>query len=283
MPIIEQTDEEYHGGEGYSKTTLYTAFKKTPYHAKFGKKKTTSALDMGKAAHIAILQPELLDGAVMRGPDARGNSNAWKNAQDLANASHAILLKPDEHDTVMLIRDLAAQVPEIEAMQDGRQYVETAAYHVDEETGLLLKTKPDLYNEDHRIIADVKNMADASHQGFQKAIGNFGYHFQHALYSEVWAAGASLPVDGFFFVVFEKSDPPMVACYELAPSAIREGYEQYRKAVKLVAECEKNNHWPGYPSGVQRVGLKRWDYLLTPPPEGAEDAPEDEADEDGGE
>lgn len=280
MPIVHQTDEEYHGGEGYSKTTLYTAWKKTPFHAKFGKRKTTTAFDVGSATHIAILQPERLDAAVMRGPAARGNSNEWKHAQDFATASNAILLKPDDHDMVMMIRDLAASVSEISLMQSGKSHVETAAYHRDEETGLLLKTKPDIYNIDHRIIGDVKTTTDASWQGFQKSVGSYGYHVQHALYSDVWEKGAELPVDGFFFIVLEKSEPPMVACYELSPSAIAEGYEQYRAAVHLVAKCEAENHWPGYPAGVQRINLKRWDHLLTPPPEGPEDDGDQVGDDD---
>lgn len=271
MPIVHQTDEEYHGGEGYSKSFLYKAYTKTPFHARFEKRKETAALLVGKAAHIAILQPELLEQSVTRGPAARGNSNVWKEAQDFANAAGTMLLKPDEHDTVMLIRDLAANVPEIVLMQESEQHTETAAYHTDEATGLLLKTKPDIYSVTHRLIGDVKNMADASWPSFQRDVGKFGYHFQHALYSDVWEKGAELPVDGFFFIVFEKSDPPMVACYELKPSAVKEGYEQYRAAVEMVAACEAKNEWPGYPSGVQRIGLRRYDHKLTPPPEGAED------------
>lgn len=280
MPIVHQTDEEYHGGEGYSKSFLHKAFTRTPFHARFEKRKETAALSVGKAAHIAILQPELLDGAVTRGPAARGNSNVWKEAQDFAAHAGTILLKPDEHDMVMLIRDLAAMVPEIVTMQTGEQYTETAAYHVDEETGLLLKTKPDVYSVDHRIIGDVKNMAKADYYSFQRDIGKFGYHMQHAAYTDIWSKGAELPVDGFFFIVFEKTEPPLVACYELTPSAIAEGHAQYRAAVEMVAECERKNEWPGYPSGVQPIGLRRFDYRLTPPPEGPElDGDEDDDDE----
>lgn len=270
MPIVEQTDEEYHGGEGFSKTTLYTAWKKTPHHARFGKRKATNALEIGKAAHIAILQPELLDQSVTRGPtDRRGNK--WKEAQDFANAAGTILLTEADFETVMIIRDLAGVVPEIEAMQSGTNYVETAAYHVDEETGLLLKTKPDIYNADHRLIGDVKNMADASWPAFQRDVGKFGYHFQHAMYSDLWEKGAELPVDGFFFIVFEKSDPPMVACYELKSSAIKEGYAQYRAAVELWAKCIEKDEFPGYPSGIQKIGLRKYDHMLTPPPADAEE------------
>ncbi len=278
MPIVDQTNEEYHAGEGASKSKLWTAWKRTPHHARYGKKKETAALDVGKAAHIAILEPELLDASVTCGPaDRRGNK--WKEAQDFANAAGTLLLTEGDYETMLVIRDLAATVPEVEIMQRGNKMVETSAYHVDEKTGLLLKTRPDIYNADLGIIGDVKNMADASPEAFKRDVGKYGYHMQHAVYSDVWTKGAGMPVDGFFFIVFEKSDPPMVACYELTPSAIAEGYAQYRAAVELWAECEAKNEWPGYPSGVQKIGLRRFDYLLTPPPQGDELSEEADAEE----
>ncbi len=275
MPIVEQTNEEYHASEAVSKTKLFKAWSKTPFHARYGKQKESAALEVGKAAHIAILEPDLLDSSVTCGPaDRRGNK--WKEAQDFAASAGTILLTEGDFETVMLIRDLASTVPDITILQDdANRIVETSAYAVDEQTGLHVKTRPDIYSPQHKIIGDVKNMADASWPAFQRDIGKFGYHFQHSMYSDVWSKGAELEVDGFFFIVFEKIDPPMVACYELSPSAIAEGYAQYRAAMDLWAECERNNEWPGYPTGIQKIGLRRYDHKLTPPPE-RDDLGEDE-------
>lgn len=279
MPIVEQTNEEYHSGEGYSKTTLHTAFKKTPFHARFGAKKFSSALEFGKASHIAILEPEILETSVTRGPaDRRGNK--WKDAMDFAAAGGTILLTESEYDSMLMVRDLAILNPDIQAMQNGMNMAETSAYHVDEESGLLLKTRPDVYNNELRVIADVKNMADASYHAFQRDVGKFGYHFQHASYSDIWAKGTELPVDGFFFIVFEKSEPPMVAAYELKKSAIAEGFAQYRAAIDIVAECERTGEWPGYPSGIQKIGLRKYDHLLTEAPIGEEMEHDEDEDED---
>jgi exodeoxyribonuclease VIII len=284
MPIKVETDEEYHAGEGVSKSKLWTLDNKTPFHARFGARKETNAFAIGKAAHCAILEPEDLENRYTKGPDARRNSNEWKHAEDFARHAGTTLLKPDDYDMAMVIRDMAATVPELELMRQGGCTVETSAYHLDEETQTLVKTRPDIYNPTHRLIGDIKNMADASPEAFKRDVGKFGYHMQHALYSEVWAAGAEMPVDGFFFIVFEKSDPPLVAVYELSAAAIAEGYARYRSALARYAECVRTDTWPGYPEGVQQIGLRYYDYKLTPPPKEEEgqfaeddDAGEDEA------
>lgn len=275
MPMIVETNEEYHASEPTSKSKLWKLWSKTPFHARYARAKAMTsqqqiALEVGKAAHIAILEPHLLEESVTRGPsDRRGNK--WKEAQDFAAAAGTILLTASDYEMVLLIRDAAAVVPEIALLQDDAEHVvETSAYTTDPRTGLEVKCRPDMYSPAHRLIGDIKTAADASYFAFKRDVGKFGYHMQHALYSEVWEAGTELPVDGFFFISMEKSDPPAVACYELTTSAIAEGYAQYCAAMDLYKECLEKDEWPGYPSGIQKIGLNYRDYKLTPPPTGEE-------------
>lgn len=264
MPIKVETDDEYHGGPGVSKTTLWTLHSKTPFHARYGARKESHAFDIGKAAHIAILEPHRLETSVMdSGMKDRTQRNAWRDRQDEADSRGAILLTSPQYEQALLIRDLADTVPELQIMRQGETYIETSAYHTDEETGELVKCRPDIYNKTHALMADVKNMNSAGPIAFQKSLGEYGYHVQHAMYSDVWARGTGLPVDAFFFIVFEKSEPPLVAVYELSPATVAEGHAIYRQALERYAECVRNNEWPGYGTGVQRVDLKRWDYKLT--------------------
>ncbi len=264
MPIRIEDDEAYHSGEGVSKSGLWELYTKTPFHYRYVERPARTALEVGKASHIAILEPERLEAAIVRGPaDRRGNK--WKEAQDFATFSQAILLTEADHDLVMRIRDVAATVPELDTMRDGEHIVETSAYHVDEETGMLVKTRPDMYNVQHRIICDIKNMADASKAAFERDAGKFGYHVQEAVYSDVWAKGAEHPVEAFFFVVFEKSNPPMVAVYELDANAVAEGHAIYRAALARYKECFERDEWPGYEPGVQKISLRPFAYRLTTP------------------
>lgn len=270
MSPVTEPDHEYHSGPGVSRSTLWTLYDKTPYHARYGAQRESHAFAIGKAAHIAILEPHRLETCVMRGPEDR-RGNKWRDALDEANAYNRILLTESDHDHALLIRDLADTVPELRVMRQGDALVESSAYHEDEETGILTKCRPDIYNRKHKLMADIKNMADGSPQAFQRDVGKYGYHLQHAMYSDVWAKSTGMDVDGFFFIVFEKSDPPLVAVYELKPSAVAEGYAIYRQALERYAECHRNDDWPGYQSGVSRIGLRRWDHRLTEAPQDAED------------
>lgn len=258
-----ECDTDYHAETGHvSKTTLWTLHNKTPFHARFGARKESHAFDLGKAAHIAILEPHRLEASVMKGPEDR-RGNKWKEAQDEATATSRVLLTSKDYEQALLIRDLADTVPELQVMRKGEVFIETSAYHTDEETGMGVKCRPDLYNKTHSLMLDVKNMADASPMAFQRDVGKFGYHVQHAMYSDVWARGTGMQVDAFFFIVFEKSEPPLVAVYELSPATVAEGHAVYRAALERYAECIKADDWPGYGSGVQRVDLRRWDYKMT--------------------
>ena len=280
MPIKIETDEEYHGGEGVSKSRLFKAMNKSPFHARYGKNEEKPQFAIGKAAHIAILEPERLEGSVMCGPkDRRGND--WKTA--LAEATHygKILLTEGDYQQAMLIRDLANTIPELDWLRSDPDHVtETSAYHVDEETGLLLKTRVDFYSPRERLILDIKNMADASPEAFRRDTAKFGYHMQDTLYSDIWAKGSGYEVDAFLFLVFEKCEPPTFALYELTPSSKAEGHELYRNGVKLWAKCEAENNFPAYGEGVKKLNLRRYDYKFTPPPADMTDGEQEDFDDD---
>jgi len=264
MPIVHNTNEEYHSSEGVSKSGLWEIYDKTPYHFKFGKKEHKSHFDLGEAAHIAILEPEKLETLVTRGPtDRRGNK--WKNAQDFAAAHSTILLTEGDHDQVLAIRDKAATVPQIRLLQGEDTMREVSAYHTDEETGVTVRCRPDIYAPRHKLIGDIKTVASASYEAFSKSVGKFGWHVQDAVYTDVWSKGAELDVEGFFFIAFEKSEPPMVAVFELDANAVREGHAIYRRALQMYKDCEDRGEWPGYSGDVQTVSLKQWDYRETTP------------------
>ena len=202
------------------------------------------------------LEPERLETSVFKGPaDRRGNK--WKEAEDYANFAQMILLTEADYNMALLIRDLAATSEHLDIMRDEGPIVETSAYHVDEETGVLVKTRPDIYNPKHKIIADVKNMADGSADAFSRSVGQFGYHVQEAMYSDVWSKGSGYEVEAFFFICFEKSEPPMLSVFELDANAVAEGHAIYRAALAKYAECERTDAWPGYPNKVQKIGLRK--------------------------
>lgn len=256
-----ETNEQYHAAPGVSKTRLWELYNKTPFHARYGAPKESHSFDIGAAAHIAILEPELVESSVLKGTiDRRGNK--WQAVLDEAEATNKIPLTESEYEMMLLLRDVSDTVPELQVMRRGNPIIERSAYYEDE-SGITLRTRPDIYNPDLCLMADIKCMADASPLAFSKTLGAYGYHVQDALYSDVWEKAGGGQVDAFFFIVFEKSNPPCVAVYELDAPAKAEGYAIYRQSVERWAECERNNDWPAYGKGIQPISLKKWDYKET--------------------
>lgn len=265
MTIVVEDDETYHASEGISKSGLWTLYTKTPFHYKFGVRKETSYLDLGKAAHCAVLEPERFETSYYRGPDDR-RGNKWKEAQDYAAFANMDCLTAGDYDFALILRDTAMTCDALQIMLEGETVKESSAYHTDEETGVTVRCRPDLYNRGNKLIVDLKFMADGSPGGFQSSVGKFGYHVQDPLYSDVWAKAGGGEVEGFFFVVIEKSEPPMVSVIELDAAAVAEGHAIYRKALAKYAECVAADRWPGYPTEVQQIGLRRYDYRETEAP-----------------
>lgn len=268
MPIRIETDEEYHSGDGVSKSGLWELWTKTPFHYRHVEKVSTAEKDMGKATHIAILEPETLEQRIgmSAAPDDR-RGNKWKDYVAFCEYNNLIPLLSDQVDQALRIRDLSEHCEQLRIMREGETIVETSAYHIDEETGMLVKTRPDMYSVTSRIICDLKTAANASPDAFAKSVGKFGYHVQEPLYTDVWTKGTGYDVEAFFFVVFEKCNPPTIAVYELDAASVAEGHAIYREALKRYAECFKSGYWPAYPTEVQQIGLKKWDYKLTRPAE----------------
>lgn len=252
------SNDEYHASPGVSKTGLWTIHTKTPAHFMYGERKDSNAFSMGEAVHTAILEPHEFETRCMRGPaDRRGNK--WKDAE--AHAAHIgmTLLTEADYDAALLIRDAAHAHPIVQKITSGAM-VETAGYAIDEQTGVLVKCKPDLYHPGLALIGDLKSSVDGSADAFAKSIINYGYHFQEAMYSDVWQAAGGGEVAGFIFIVVEKTAPFLVSVFELEPRVVTAGHDAYRAALNKYADCEHGDVWPGYPETVQRLDAPEWFY-----------------------
>lgn len=258
-------NEAYHSGPGISKSGLWTIHTKSPAHFRFGERKESKAFDMGEACHLAILEPNLFEKKVVRGPDDR-RGNKWKDVAEVCRIDGKLLLTSGDYDNALAVRDAVhadAFVSSIVANENAS--VETSGYWTDERTGLLCRCRPDLYREDLGILVDVKSTASAHPDDFARSVVNYGYHAQEAFYSDGWSA-LGKNVDGFVFLAWEKTSPYACGIYELPPPIVEEGRAIISRALGAYAECQKADKWPAYGEGVQELEFKRWSYRLTEAP-----------------
>jgi PDDEXK-like domain of unknown function (DUF3799) len=220
--------------------------------------KVGAELDLGKAFHCALLEPErfAVDYVVepafgdCRKPANKANRDAWREAN-----KGAVWLSDEDH------RACAAMAASIRRHSRASKLLvggraEVTARWADEETGLECKARTDYYVADRSRIVDVKTARDARELPFSYAARDYGYHRQDALYRAGFAAlGAE--VEHFVFVVVEKEPPYAVAVYELDEEDVLDGWDEVQKAMRELARAFEEDRWSAYPEEVRTLKLPR--------------------------
>jgi len=142
---------------------------------------------------------------------------------------------------------------------------EVSVYWTDKETGVLCKIRPDwvkpidaVDGHQHMLI-DLKSAIDASHDGFERAVYNFGYHISAAMYLEGWEEVTGEDLSGYFlFTAQEHFRPYALAPYPIDDDALAIGKKRFHEALRIYAACLEADDWPGYPPHFRPVGLPAW-------------------------
>lgn len=205
----------------------------------------------GTLMHCALLEPEAFPHRYPVGPDASRASREWKAwAQALDTDAQPI--------TPLQAKVAAAQAASLRAEKNvadlfARDGVnEVSIFWRDKATGLLCKARPDrvVPTAAGVILFDAKTAADASRAGFARAAANFYYHTQAAWYTRGWEAATGERVAGFLFGVVESDFPYMAAAYEIHPRNMEAADAECTRWLALLAQCEAQQTWPGYPDGL---------------------------------
>ena len=271
LQIIEgMSQADYRAAEGVSQSTL-KAFgdAATPLHFKNAKpKKATPDMEFGTVCHAAILEPEKLHSSYYLKPKEypskeKGKPDVMKpwsgNAkwcqEWVENHKDRPVMTHDDMALIPKIRDSVLQLSEFAtALESGK--TEVSFFKRDEEAGLMLKCRCDLIATDSAggsWIFDPKKVQSgrATPEAFAASIADYGYYIQAASY--LWITGSS----NFVFVPFD--DDGTSAC-QFRPDAemLDLGFKEWRRLLKAYAHCVKENHWPGYPRGIQTISLPQY-------------------------
>ena len=233
----------------------------------------TPALLFGRAYHCRVLEPEVFAATYVRPPlgapsrptsrqrDAKKPSpdtvaaiEFW-NAWDAENAGKE-MLSADDFDrieamhTALMANPLAAGI-----MKDGRS--EVTMRWVDHETGVRCKARADWYVEGRRFLMDLKTTDDASPAGFARSVAKYGYHVQHAHYSD-GARCCGLPIQHYLILAQEKAPPYLSAVYHVDAPAEQRGFDLRHRSLTTLADCMRTGQWPGY-VGIKELTLPPWE------------------------
>lgn len=278
----ELTLDVYHGdcciGPSVSSSGLRTIEAKSlahywwtsPFNPERKDRNETSAMILGSAAHWLLLgeagfgqrfvmQPE-------EAPDAKGVLGPWHHGKKFCKewiaeqhkAGKSVLTATD----LKHVKGMAQMLARHPMIQQGlfAGEAEQSLIVKDPETGIYVKSRPDVLPAAGEIRADLKTTTDASPQACSRTLGEYGLHMQAALVCEVQERLFGWPrKDTDCWLVFIETSPPYaVAIRPIDENAIAYGRVLNRRALRKLATAIEKNEWPGYDTDHETVGLSKW-------------------------
>lgn len=259
------SNDAYHGGAGVSKSGL-DVLARSPLHywAKYldpNREPTepTPAMRLGTAIHTAVLEPDEFARRHHVAPKVdrrtKDGKTEWEAAVMAAQVAGAELISADDFATCQAIAAQVRQHPTARKVFATGQ-AEMSCYWTDQETGLLCKCRPDWLSMP--LVVDLKSTEDASAQGFQRSAWNYRYWVQAAWYVDGIEQATGQRPEAFIFGAFEKSAPYACAFYFADDALMDMGRQEYRKLLRILADCKAADRWPGYTTDVLPLGLPAW-------------------------
>ncbi len=254
-------DQYHRATPGISKSNLDDAHRSIAHYlAGLGaERKATPAMAFGEAFHARVLEPERFESAFavspecdLRTKDGRERMTAWR-----AEHQGAIGIAAEWATSIDSMYDAVVSHPIAGRLFEGGD-AEHSFWWRDRETGLTCKCRPDYLRPD-AIAVDLKTAADASPEGFTRAVFNYRYHVQQAFYSDGIASVLGVPLGGFLFVAVEKDPPYAVAVYNLDDFASQRGRLDYQDDLaRIKAHCDNPGVFTGYSPTIEEIRLPRW-------------------------
>lgn len=286
---LDISNTDYHGGPGISKSQM-DRLARSPLHLIDHESESSDSMDLGTAVHAAVLEPdqfekdyalpfELPPGALVTldqikarlvelgGKPARSRDETIDRLLAVDPQAPVIEVLQERHargramldsptwNKVRRMRDALFAHEDAGPLLSAPGLAEASAYWIDPETGVLCRCRPDKVLTGTGILADLKTTRDASLKEFSRSAGKLRYWVQDPFYRDGWEAAGGEPIDTFLFITVESTRPHAVAVYELPRKDLIKGRREYRRLLRIYANCRAANHWPGYPSGIQALDI----------------------------
>lgn len=250
-PAKDVPAELYHSWDAMSASwlgILDTTSPKAFHHKRRFPDPPTAAMQFGEMLHVLVLEPFDFGARFELAPDCDKRTKAGKKAwaECEARADGRSIVPRSGPGSYGQARAMAHAIEEHplapKVLQSGLH--EASLVWVDEETGVKCKARLDALNPP--AVGDVKSTLNAHPAQFEKAIWNFGYHRQAAIYLDALAALGREDVTDFVFVAVEKSAPYDVIVRPAGESVIAAGRMAYKRALFTYKKCRETDTWPGY-------------------------------------
>ena len=215
----------------------------------------TPAMKFGSAVHAACIEPERFEEIYVRSESNDKRTTLWKKEAAFCEENRKILLKKDEYDRCLAIKDRIFDEsrpecrPTLEILGGENTKFEASIFWEDEDTGLQCKGRIDVLNPEYLCIADLKTTECAEPKSFMsKSAFNYHYHRQMAFYLD----GINKCMDDEYskalIFCLEKSAPYEFSVICMGEFELELGRREYKKALQEIKKCKDEDFWPTYGS-----------------------------------
>jgi hypothetical protein len=227
-------------------------------HERDNPRPPTDAMDLGTAAHAAVLGT----GPAIAVVDADSwRTKAAQQQRDQARAEGLVpMLFADARKVADMAAALRAHPIASRLLHPDTGAPEVSLFYRDPQYGVDRRCRVDWLRDPdpngRLLLVDYKTTKSADPAAVDRAIADYGYHLSGAWYRDVIVGlglARSVPV---VLVFQETSAPYLVHVVELDAPWLRIGEDLARRALRIFAECTASGDWPGY----QDITLS------TPPP-----------------
>jgi hypothetical protein len=267
---------DYYEIDALSNSSL-SVLKRSPqeFHERFvsGKQKgeETDAMRLGSAVHMLALEPEKFDNeyVVLEGPINAKTGNPygrdtdafrkWREAASV-DETRKVLIREDFDSSIKIAKAFHGhEIIEGLMSVDGKEFEKTLllTYQYDDGTSERVKCKPDCIIPAESIIIDLKTSSDPRPEEFMWSALRHGYYRQAAIYLDACEVYYGKEFRFLFGVVNSKA-PNECGVFELTPSDIQRGRDEYHELIEEYSRRLASNNWRSdWQVGIHSLSLPR--------------------------
>lgn len=261
---------DYHSNQTHLSSTQVRIAKRSLKEFEWNRKglikqEKQSYFDFGNAFELALLDQEGFANNVAILPDSQWIEEAQKikkyekprQSKHYTDSYHEFMLGresqylindkgPESYETIKCMLESCYQDKAIQGLIKNTEY-QVSLFWTDEETGLRLKSRPDICKRKKNVVVNVKTTTDGSPKGFSRDLVNHEYPLQacHEM-TGCLNAGLMEQIDMYFWLVVEKVPPFNATIYEFDQEDIKASMDEYRYLLNKVAKARELDKFPGY-------------------------------------
>jgi len=179
--------------------------------------------------------------------------SAWLKAN--AGKYHINETGPESFETIEEMLSSCYQDKVIQALIKNTEY-QLSLFWTDPDTGVKLKTRPDICKRKKNVVINLKTTLDGSPQAFSKDMCKYEYPLQAVIEMRgCLASGIMDKVDKYFWLVVEKVPPYNATVYEFGETDIAACSDNLDFLLNKIKKAQDQNNWPGYSDQGNELGI----------------------------